>query len=78
MGKVCIKEKCLFREINVCPLPGMFSIPHLNSHLLLLRYRNVLGVHRHMFQIYFWDNFGENGLVPYHCSIYSDTGGNSI
>ena len=78
MGKVCIKGKCLFREINVRPLPGLFSIPHLNSHLLLLQYRNVLGIHRHMFRIHFWDSFVENGLVPYHCSIYSDTGGSFI
>ena len=78
MGKVCIKGKCLFWEINVHPLPGMFSIPHLNSHLLPLWYRNVLGVRRHMLRIHFWDSFVENGLVPYHRSIYSDTGGSFI
>ena len=78
MGKVCIKGKCLFGEINVCPLPGVFSIPHLNFHLLPLWYRNVLSVRRHMFQIHFWDSFVENGLVPYHRSIYSGTGGSSI
>ena len=77
-GKVCIKGECLFREINVCSLPGVFNIPHLNSHLLPLRYCNVLGVRRHMFQIHFWNSFVENGLVPYHRSIYSNTGGSSI
>ena len=78
MGKVCIKEKCLFREINVHLLPGMFSIPHVNSHLLLLQYCNVLGIRRHMFRIHFWDSFVENGLVLYHRIIYSNTGGSSI
>ena len=77
-GKVCIRGKCLFREINVRPLPGMFSIPHLNSHLFLLQYCNVLAVCCHILQIHFWDSFVENGLVPCHCSICSNTGGSSI
>ena len=76
-GKVCIRGKCLFRKINVCPLLSMFSIPHLNSHLLLLRCCNVLGVCHRILWIRFLDHFVENSQVPCHCSICSDTGGSS-
>ena len=33
----------LFREIHTCLLPGVFSIPHSDSHLLLLQYHNAHG-----------------------------------
>ena len=68
----------LFREINTCLLPSVFSIPHSDSHLLLLRYRNAHEVCHHRVQICFWGNFVVNGWVPHHCSIDSDIEDSSI
>ena len=68
----------LFREINTHILPGVFSIPHSDSHLLYLQYHNVHGVHHDRVQIRFWGNFVVNGWVPCHCNIDSDIEDSSI